>query len=654
MSVEDIRLRSGNKMISAKMWRENNRIFLAFRYDKTLLEEVKSFEGAKWHGYDTTNPRKAWSITATARNLFQLEYLMGGNPYAPYDKEYVPYTPKRPLYKHQETLVCQGLTVHYAFWAAEMGTGKTLAAIELMEASGFNDWYWVGPKSALAATRLELRKWQSSVQPTLYTYEGLRSLIESWKDGNVAPHGVIFDESPRIKTPTAKRSQAAMQLADGVRSDWGRDGYIILMSGAPAPKSPADWYHQVEVACPGFLREGNINKFKQRLSIVQMREQPITGGVYPHLVTWLDNELKCAECGEFEHHPNHNISGFGNTHRFKKSVNEIEALYRRMKGLVVVFFKKDCLDLPDKVYRVIECKPTASALRTAEVLVRTAPRVITGLERLRELSDGFQYSEEIIGKTECSLCHGSGEILVPIYAEQPEDTEKSELDAKMSNTLSPDPSKMEKVICDKCGGSGEMDKTNRIVTEVPCPKIGALVDLLDQYSEEGRVVIYGGFTGSIDRIVKTCLEQEWAVLRADGRGWQAFGENASGDDMLIAMDRTHPDRNKLMDKYPRLAFVGQPGAAGIGLNLTASPVVIYYSNDFNADHRIQSEDRIHRAGMDENRGATIIDIVHLETDYKILENLKKKRDLQSISLGDFKSMLSMPALRDVDTIVYKE
>jgi hypothetical protein len=85
--------------------------------------------------------------------------------------------------------------------------------------------------------------------------------------------------------------------------------------------------------------------------------------------------------------------------------------------------------------------------------------------------------------------------------------------------------------------------------------------------------------------------------------------------------------------------VGQPGAAGMGLTLTASPSIVYWSNDFNAESRIQSEDRIHRPGMDLNRGATIYDLVHLPTDLHILSNLKKKRDLQALTMGDFSAIV---------------
>ena len=88
-----------------------------------------------------------------------------------------------------------------------------------------------------------------------------------------------------------------------------------------------------------------------------------------------------------------------------------------------------------------------------------------------------------------------------------------------------------------------------------------------------------------------------------------------------------------LEDFPRLAFIGQPGAAGMGLTLTASPSICYYSNDFNAESRIQSEDRIHRPGMDVNRGATIIDLLHLPSDRTVLENLKAKRKLQDMTLG---------------------
>ena len=77
----------------------------------------------------------------------------------------------------------------------------------------------------------------------------------------------------------------------------------------------------------------------------------------------------------------------------------------------------------------------------------------------------------------------------------------------------------------------------------------------------------------------------------------------------------------------------------MGLTLTASPSIVYFSNDFNAESRIQSEDRIHRPGMDVNRGATIYDLIHLPTDRTVLDNLRAKRVLQDMTLGSLNEAL---------------
>jgi hypothetical protein len=86
-----------------------------------------------------------------------------------------------------------------------------------------------------------------------------------------------------------------------------------------------------------------------------------------------------------------------------------------------------------------------------------------------------------------------------------------------------------------------------------------------------------------------------------------------------------------VDKYPRpTAFIGHPGAAGMGLTLSASPAVVFYSNDFDGEHRIQAEERIFAPG----KICTVYDFLHLPTDKLILDNLHEKRRLQALTLGD--------------------
>ena len=50
-------------------------------------------------------------------------------------------------------------------------------------------------------------------------------------------------------------------------------------------------------------------------------------------------------------------------------------------------------------------------------------------------------------------------------------------------------------------------------------------------------------------------------------------------------------------------------------------------------------------GMDTNRGATIIDLIHLPTDDYVLANLQKKRELQDISLGQIVEAIETPLER---------
>ena len=77
-------------------------------------------------------------------------------------------------------------------------------------------------------------------------------------------------------------------------------------------------------------------------------------------------------------------------HGYVQGVNEVAKLYKRMKGLVHVRLKKDCTDLPDKIYEIIRVTPSQETLRAAKLITKTSRRAIEALTRLRELSDGFQ------------------------------------------------------------------------------------------------------------------------------------------------------------------------------------------------------------------------------------------------------------------------
>lgn len=613
-----------------------NRLEVHFPFSRAMISEVKAMEEAKWHGFEDP-PKKVWTIKNSARNRFVLNWMSGINVFERYDLPLITQLKAvyEGLYKHQDEAARFILTRRRCILAGEMGVGKTRAALVAMLESGVENWIWVGTKASIKAVRYELNKWRfpTDVVITFVTYDQLRKTVNAWPDDKLTPQGVIFDESSRIKNPTSQRSEAAKILSDTMADDWQGEEYVVLMSGAPAPKDPTDWWHQCEVAKQGFLKESNVSKLKARLCLLK-EGASASGGVFKEIVTWLDNDKKCAICGKLDSDLCHQSSVFAeggeDVHAWQKTENQVKQLYERMRGLVLVQFKRDVLkELPEKRYDKINLKPTPATLRTAKTLARTAKSVIVGMTLLRELSDGFQYAEEPDGTKTCPKCSGTCGIEEWFDPKEPE-TPIFDKHLQDGGTL-----EKRNAACDLCEGKGQVTKYKDVTREVETPKDEALRDLMELHEDVGRLVVYAGYTGSVDRIVRLAHAEGWDTIRVDGRGWLA-------QDHLTKIVLEETDHIKLFqemkEKYPKVLFVAQGGSAGMGLTLTASPSIVYWSNTFNADDRIQSEDRIHRPGMDLNRGATIYDLIHLPTDQFVLDNLQKKRDLQAITMGDFKSI----------------
>ena len=67
--------------------------------------------------------------------------------------------------------------------------------------------------------------------------------------------------------------------------------------------------------------------------------------------------------------------------------------------------------------------------------------------------------------------------------------------------------------------------------------------------------------------------------------------------------------------------------------MTSANTVIYYSNGYDLEKRLQSEDRAHRIGQKKN--VTYIDIIADKTvDEKIVKSLRDKINIASEVLGE--------------------
>ena len=80
-------------------------------------------------------------------------------------------------------------------------------------------------------------------------------------------------------------------------------------------------------------------------------------------------------------------------------------------------------------------------------------------------------------------------------------------------------------------------------------------------------------------------------------------------------------------------LIGTPSTGGYGITLTEANTVIYYSNGYDLEKRLQSEDRAHRIGQKKN--VTYIDLIAEDTvDEKIDKSLRKKINIASEVLGE--------------------
>ena len=157
------------------------------------------------------------------------------------------------------------------------------------------------------------------------------------------------------------------------------------------------------------------------------------------------------------------------------------------------------------------------------------------------------------------------------------------------------------------------------IRQLPNNRLSELLDITDEL--QGKAIIWASFTHDIQQIARSLRDR--------------FGPDSVA---LYYGDTPQEDRQKIVHKFQDMTselrfFVGQPKTGGYGITLSAATTVIYYSNSYDLENRLQSEDRAHRIGQKKN--VTYIDLVCPNTiDEKILEALKSKINLSQKVFGE--------------------
>jgi SNF2 family DNA or RNA helicase len=157
------------------------------------------------------------------------------------------------------------------------------------------------------------------------------------------------------------------------------------------------------------------------------------------------------------------------------------------------------------------------------------------------------------------------------------------------------------------------------IQELKNNRIEELMSILDE--TEGKAIIWANYIYDIERIVEA-IKKEYG----DDSVVQYYG--------AINTDERQKNIERFQDpRSPFRFFVGNPQTGGYGITLTAASMVIYYSNGYDLEKRLQSEDRAHRIGQ--KKSVTYIDLIAEGTvDEKIVKALRKKIDIASQIMGE--------------------
>ena len=167
-----------------------------------------------------------------------------------------------------------------------------------------------------------------------------------------------------------------------------------------------------------------------------------------------------------------------------------------------------------------------------------------------------------------------------------------------------------------CGHFKADDDT---ITEIKNNRIDSLLELLEE--TEGKVIIWANYRADIKNIV--------AALK------KAYGEASTVEyhgsvDPTLRQDNIAQFQQK---NSPTRYFVGNAQTGGYGITLTAANTVVYYSNSYDLEKRLQSEDRAHRIGQ--TGSVTYVDLMAENTiDERIVKALRKKINLANEIMGE--------------------
>jgi biotin carboxyl carrier protein len=474
---------------------------------------------------------------------------------------------------------------------------------------------------------------EMAVNPTCKKY--LLKFLRSFKTM------IVLDESTRIRNPTASRTKFIVSLRN-------KAPVRRILTGLATPRSPFDLYKQFEFLDPNILGFSSYYAYKAHFAVMEnnprflhaiqmkhatgkdgqksvraLRGNPIDiNSVYKGKVTnVLVKPLGFVQEGdtvvEVDHKYDILSSKAGTVQKVDVMVGDrvdieqrvvrliqapmlikkdakgqplyknIEQLYELIEPHSFRALKKDCLDLPEKLFSMLSIELTDKQRHYYDIVANevvaefeegnmTQKLAIVRLMRLQQITAGF---------------------------------------------WKPDGEKSIKPI------DGEF------------PKLEAIMEDLE--GTEGKAAIWTHFQHE-NELIAGALREAYGYDSVV----QYYGK-VSNDQKEIAKDRFNNIRrdkkgNPIDHDSGCRFWIGEPSSGGIGIDAMLAETVYYHSNSYNLEDRIQSEDRHHRGGFRELRtkwglshSVLYKDVEALNTvDQVVIESLRNKLDVAQVIMND--------------------
>lgn len=444
--------------------------------------------------------------------------------------------------------------------------------------------------------------WLTMSYEAFVTVAGKRALIDFFDKRRLL---YVLDEAHNIKEPSAKRTKSILMSAKYAP-------YRRILTGTPIAQGPFDAFTQIKFLVEDYWNHQGLStftEFKQHFGIWKKGWNP----------TAFNPKTKKRD---------------GNHYDVLVDYRRLDQLNAMLKPIASRVTKDEGLDLPEKLYQKRYFSMTPEQ---AKLYRQLRDEYIVWLEFGGIEEDAAKIDPMEVLPDACPTCLGKREIETEGFIYQCPDCAGEEALPDGDNAVIAALA-ITRLLRLQQIASGYLptDDDDEPLYTIPGPnrRLDLLMDLIGE--AQHKVIVWARFRYDIDQIMDALRERGISAVRYDGAVGDAERAESKArfqGERALYENNVMVGREKVPPEEQAQVFVGNPAAGATGLTLTAAKSVVYYTNSFKLIDRLQSEDRAHRIGQQNN--VLYADIVAEETvDEKVVEALRNKFNIASQITGD--------------------